>query len=156
MTYETIEIELATEADTVALAMRIAPLLHAGDTFLLEGAIGAGKTAFSRALIRARLGRMEDVPSPTFTIVQTYEHSDGDIWHCDLYRLTHPDDAIELGLDEAFISAICLIEWPDRLGTDTPDNAAVFAFRAGDASHSLSIKLHGEMDARFRQAIQNA
>lgn len=156
MKNDKIDIDLATENDTVALASRIAPLLRCGDTFLLEGPIGAGKTAFSRALIRARLGRMEDVPSPTFTIVQTYDHLDGDIWHCDLYRLSHPDEAIELGLDEAFTSAICLIEWPDRLGTDSPKNAALFSFSAGKSSHSLSITLRGEMKTRLLQAIQDA
>src|SRR5210317_2389261 len=92
---------LPDEAATATLAARMAPLLAKGDTLLLEGDIGAGKSAFARALIRARLGRMEDVPSPTFTIVQTYEADDGDIWHCDLYRLTHPDEAFELGLEDA-------------------------------------------------------
>ena len=90
------EFSLADEDATAALAQHIAGRLGAGDTLLLEGDIGAGKSAFARALIRARLGRMEDVPSPTFTLVQTYEDDDGDIWHCDLYRLTHPDEALEL------------------------------------------------------------
>ncbi|MDB4112342.1 tRNA (adenosine(37)-N6)-threonylcarbamoyltransferase complex ATPase subunit type 1 TsaE, partial [Yoonia sp.] len=79
---------LPDEAATAAFATQVAPLLSAGDVLLLEGEIGAGKSAFARALIRARLGRMEDVPSPTFTLVQIYEAPDGDIWHCDLYRLT--------------------------------------------------------------------
>ena len=90
-------------------------LLRAGDCVLLEGPIGAGKTHFCRALIRARLGREEDVPSPTFTLVQTYD-ADVEIWHADLYRLSHPDEALELGLEDAFASAICLVEWPERLG----------------------------------------
>ena len=127
MSQKTYSISLPTEGETAALAANLAPLLRVGDCLLLEGPIGAGKTAFSRSLIRARLGRNEDVPSPTFTLVQTYEHEDGDIWHCDLYRLTHPDEAFELGLDEAFTSAICLIEWPDRLGTDVPENAALLS-----------------------------
>ena len=110
------------EADTSRLAQVLAPRLRAGDTVLLEGPIGAGKTHFCRALIRARLGREEDVPSPTFTLVQTYE-ADVDIWHADLYRLTHPDEARELGLEEAFEQAICLVEWPDRLGRYVPPGA---------------------------------
>ena len=130
---------LTDEEKTVALARQIAPLLVTGDTLLLEGAIGAGKSAFARALIRARLGRMEDVPSPTFTLVQTYEDPQGDIWHCDLYRLTHPDEALELGLAEAFDTAICLIEWPDRLGEDAPPGALHLAFSAGDAAHEVEI-----------------
>jgi len=133
------QLALPDEADTAAFATRIAPLLRPGDTILLEGAIGAGKSAFSRALIRARLGRMEDVPSPTFTLVQTYEDPAGDIWHCDLYRLTHPDEAFELGLDDAFATAICLIEWPDRLGSDTPKGALRLTFSAEPTGHAVAI-----------------
>jgi tRNA threonylcarbamoyladenosine biosynthesis protein TsaE len=130
---------LSDETATAAFASRIAPLLSTGDTLLLQGDIGAGKSAFARALIRARLGRMEDVPSPTFTLVQTYEAPDGDIWHCDLYRLTHPDEALELGLEEAFESAICLIEWPDRLGDAVPSDALHLAFAAGDDGHKITV-----------------
>lgn len=139
MSTEPIHLSLPEESDTQALASQIAPLLRPGDVLLLEGPIGAGKSAFSRALIRARLGRMEDVPSPTFTLVQTYEDPSGDIWHCDLYRLTHPDEAFELGLEEAFTAAICLIEWPDRLGADTPPGALRLTFSADDAGHSVDI-----------------
>ncbi len=113
---------LPDEAATAELGERLARLLRAGDVVLLHGPIGAGKSHLARALIRARLGRMEDVPSPTFTLVQTYT-SDPDIWHADLYRLTHPDEVLELGLEDAFDSAICLIEWPDRLGPHLPPDA---------------------------------
>lgn len=130
---------LTDEDATVHLAHQIAPRLKPGDTLLLEGEIGAGKSAFARAVIRTRLGRMEDVPSPTFTLVQTYEDKAGEIWHCDLYRLTHPDEALELGLDEAFETAICLIEWPDRLGQETPSDALHLAFLANDHAHHLTI-----------------
>ena len=110
------------EAETSRLACVLAPVLRAGDTVLLDGPIGAGKTHFCRALIRARLGRLDDVPSPTYTLVQTYE-ADVEIWHADLYRLTHPDEARELGLEEAFETAICLVEWPDRMGQYAPPDA---------------------------------
>ncbi len=133
MTLETASLFLADAAATAALAGRIAPLLRAGDTILLEGDIGAGKTTFARALILARLGREEDVPSPTFTLVQTYEDPEAEIWHCDLYRLTSPDEILELGLDAAFEEGICLIEWPDRLGATAPCEAL-----------KLTISLEGE------------
>ncbi len=123
----------------MALATAMAPCLVAGDKLLLEGPIGAGKSAFARALIRARLGRIEDVPSPTFTIVQTYSDDDTEIWHCDLYRLTHPDEALELGLEEAFQTAICLIEWPDRLGDAAPQDALKLSFAAGESGHEVTI-----------------
>lgn len=122
---------------TAALACAFAPGLRAGDTILLSGPIGAGKTHFARSLIQARLaaaGRMEDVPSPTFTLVQSYAADGAEIWHADLYRLTTPDEVFELGLDEAFDTAICLVEWPDRLGSARPAGALDlgFAQAAGD------------------------
>jgi tRNA threonylcarbamoyladenosine biosynthesis protein TsaE len=141
---------LSEEADTALLAQQIAPTLTAGNTLLLEGELGAGKSAFARALIRARLGRMEDVPSPTFTLVQTYEATDGDIWHCDLYRLTHPDEALELGLVEAFETAICLIEWPDRLGAEAPQDALRLAFSAGQDAHDVTVSGSSSWAERLR------
>jgi tRNA threonylcarbamoyladenosine biosynthesis protein TsaE len=132
-------ITLASEEQTAMLARRIAAVLGPGDTLLLAGEIGAGKSAFARALIQARLGRAEDVPSPTFTLVQTYEHPDADIWHCDLYRLSQPDEVLELGLDTAFETAICLVEWPDRLGPLAPPTALCLNFAAFDGHHEVTI-----------------
>ena len=112
----------ADETLTAGLARALAPLLRPGDTLLLDGPVGAGKTHFARALIRARQGdAAEDVPSPTFTLVQTYEDAAGaELWHADLYRLTDPSELVELGLDEAMAQAITLIEWPDRMGAAPP------------------------------------
>ena len=115
---------------TEALGRRLAALARPGDVILLDGPIGAGKSCLARAFIRARLGREEEVPSPTFTLVQVYEHKTGEIWHADLYRLTHPDEVWELGLDDAFTSAICLVEWPDRLGPHVPPDALRVALQA--------------------------
>ncbi|PYF11902.1 tRNA threonylcarbamoyladenosine biosynthesis protein TsaE [Rhodobacter viridis] len=131
----------ATDRFGVALGS----LLRAGDVLLLEGPIGAGKTHFARALIRARLGPAEDVPSPTFTLVQVYG-ADPEIWHADLYRLTHPDEAIELGLEEAFDTAICLIEWPERLGDLQPKKALFLRFSLTDAGAARQVQLFGDAD----------
>jgi tRNA threonylcarbamoyladenosine biosynthesis protein TsaE len=140
MSFQPAPIALATEAETAALAARIAPVLQAGDTLLLSGPIGAGKSAFARALIRTRLhDPLAEVPSPTFTLVQTYDAGDTDIWHTDLYRLHGPDEALELGLDLAFDTAICLVEWPDRLGAMTPQDALHLAFMAGPAGHEVML-----------------
>lgn len=114
---------LPDDAATTGLGHALAHLLQAGDTVLLSGGIGAGKTHLSRAFIQAKLGRAEDVPSPTFTLVQTYEAETCEIWHADLYRLSHPDEVLELGLEAAFEHGICLIEWPDRLGDLVPKSA---------------------------------
>lgn len=117
-----LRLALPSEEDTARLGRWFADHLGPGDVVALHGPIGAGKSHFARALIRARLGREEDVPSPTFTLVQTYP-AETEIWHADLYRLTHPDEVLELGLEDAFRTAICLIEWPERMGDLLPDDA---------------------------------
>ncbi len=125
---------LDTADDTARIARKIADIVGAGDVLLLHGPIGAGKTHFARSLIQKCLqdhGVIEDVPSPTFTLVQTYAAGDLEIWHADLYRLSHPDEVYELGLDDAFQSALCLIEWPDRLGDATPESALSLQFEYG-------------------------
>lgn len=110
----------------------------------MSGGIGAGKTHFARALILARLQEPEDIPSPTFTLVQTYEAPELTIWHCDLYRLGDPSEVIELGLDEAMDSALCLIEWPDRLGDMAPASALHLAFAVDAAGTGRDLALHGD------------
>ena len=122
---------------TASLATQVALIVGPGDCILLDGEIGSGKTAFARSLIQARLGRVEDVPSPTFTLVQTYPHENGDLWHFDLYRLGTPDEVLELGIEEALDSAICLIEWPDRLGSLIPKNAIAMQFKAHENGHEI-------------------
>ncbi|MBM7067228.1 tRNA (adenosine(37)-N6)-threonylcarbamoyltransferase complex ATPase subunit type 1 TsaE [Actibacterium sp. 188UL27-1] len=111
---------------TTRLGQTLAPLLGNGDTLLLAGPIGAGKSHLARAIILSKLAgedRVEDVPSPTYTLVQTYDTTKGEIWHTDLYRLGDPGEVYELGLDEAFEAALCLVEWPDRLGRTAPAHA---------------------------------
>ena len=119
----------ASQDDTARFAEALGAQLRPGDTILLEGDIGAGKTFLARALIQSLQDQAEDVPSPTFTLVQTYETSVGEIWHSDLYRIHSSDEIEELGLIDAFDTSICLIEWPDRLGDLTPTNALKIALR---------------------------
>lgn len=119
-------IRLPSPEATDRFAQTIAETLVPGDTILIEGPIGAGKSHFCRAAIRHLLHREdldEDIPSPTFTLVQTYALASGELWHADLYRLGDPGQLVELGLDEAFETAIALVEWPDRLGAAAPPNA---------------------------------
>lgn len=134
---------------TDALARRLAPCLRAGDVLLLEGQIGAGKTHFARALIHA-LGVDEDVPSPTFTLIQTYEAPGFEIWHADLYRLTHPDEAVELGLHEAFESALCLVEWPEKLGVEVPEKALTLRFRVLEQGRAVEFSGKGDWQERLK------
>lgn len=121
-------VELPDADATTRLGEAFARVLGPGSVLLLSGPIGAGKTHFARSVIRALLGPETEVPSPTFTLVQTYDHTGGDIWHADLYRLSTPDEVVELGLEAAFAEAISLVEWPDRLGELTPDHALRLEF----------------------------
>ena len=125
--------DLPDLAATRALAEKLAPLLKAGDVIALHGGLGAGKTTFSRALISALLGQETEVPSPTYTLVQTYDGPDFPIFHFDLYRLNSPDEVDELGWDETQ-DGLALIEWPDQAGSCLP------AWRL-----DLSLELTGEI-----------
>ena len=112
----TLTVDLPDEPATAALAGRIVRRLGRGDVVGLSGTLGAGKTTFARAAIRTVLGPDAEVPSPTFTLVQTYDLPAGMLWHFDLYRLASPDEVVELGWDEACADGIVMVEWPDRLG----------------------------------------
>jgi len=107
------------------VAADLAPYLEKGAVIALEGDLGAGKTAFSRALIRYLCGDTTlDVPSPTFTLLQTYDTPKGEVWHFDLYRLKDPEEVFELGWEDALATAnLVLVEWPARIGTLLPHDA---------------------------------
>lgn len=111
------------EPETAALAAEIAASARGGDIFLLEGPLGAGKSVFARAFVRALCGECTDVPSPTFTLVQTYETEEATLYHFDLYRLEDPEEIYEIGWEDALSGGIVLVEWPQRLGPHVPKNA---------------------------------
>ena len=131
---------LSPEA-TTELAVSLANHLSAGDVILFTGDIGAGKTHFARALIQSLLPEPEGVPSPTFTLVQIYEVYQFEIWHADLYRLSSPDEVVELGLTDAFNDAVCLVEWPDRLAELVPGNALSIELKITDQTGEREMTL---------------
>lgn len=111
------------EKDLGGLTAALGAQLKTGDVLTLEGDLGAGKTAFTRALINSLSAYAEEVPSPTFTLVQTYELPDFELWHFDLYRLEEEErDILELGWDDARRAGVCVVEWPQRLGGLLPKN----------------------------------
>ncbi|WP_209779742.1 tRNA (adenosine(37)-N6)-threonylcarbamoyltransferase complex ATPase subunit type 1 TsaE [Azospirillum agricola] len=146
-------LSLPDEAATGRLALRLGALLRPGDLVALRGDLGAGKTALSRALIRGVTEPDAEVPSPTFTLVQTYDTGIGPLWHFDLYRLSGPDEVIELGWDDARAEAVALVEWPDRLGPLLPaDRVEVELFHDGPDARRAVLTGHGALAARLAAA----
>ena len=140
--------DLPNLAATESLAARLAPLLRPGDAVLLDGPLGAGKSAFARALLRAATADPAlEVPSPTFTLVQSYDLPAGPAHHFDLYRLSGPDGLAELGWDEAR-EGIVLVEWPERLGPLAPPDALRIHLTPGAAEEARHVVLRG-WDARL-------
>ena len=130
-------IELPSLAATEALAAAVAALARTGDVILLEGPLGAGKSTFARAFLRAASeDQALEVPSPTFTLVQSYDTRIGAVNHFDLWRLNGPDGIAELGWQETR-DGITLVEWPDRLGPLRPDDAL-----------SVTLDINGEETRR--------
>lgn len=113
-------LNLSGEDATLALGARLGAVCRAGDVIALQGGLGMGKSVFARGLIRALTTPDEDVPSPTFTLVQPYDAADFTLFHFDLYRLEDPEEAYELDIEDAFADGVSLIEWPERLGPLLP------------------------------------
>ena len=136
-----------SEDDTVRAADNLARDLQDKQIIALYGDLGAGKTVFARALVRALTNDPElEVPSPTFTLVQIYESGSGPVHHFDLYRLEDPEEIFELGWEEALAEGITIIEWPERLGALKP-------------KASLDIRISGvdnTPDQRMIQITRNA
>lgn len=138
-----LQCSLAGPAQTRQAASHLARLARPGDVFALWGDLGAGKTTFARGFIATLCPDEESVPSPTFTLVQTYPSPQGEIWHFDLYRLKQPEEAYELGIEEAFATGISLMEWPGRLGSLLPRQRLDVTLSPGMAPESRQLTLAG-------------
>jgi tRNA threonylcarbamoyladenosine biosynthesis protein TsaE len=139
---------LADEAATQALGRALALVLRPRDAVCLTGPLGAGKSTLARALIRALTTPDEEVPSPTFTLVQFYETAAFPLAHFDLYRLTDPDEAHEIGLDEALDDGVALIEWPQRLEGRLPRNRLDIDIALDGDARRVTVTPHGEFEGR--------
>ncbi len=147
---EILNFELPDEAATARLAQSLAALARKGDVIALYGGLGSGKTAFARAFINALPGsggsplpEPEEVPSPTFTLLQAYERAPAPVWHFDLYRLTRPDEVYELGFEEALGEGIVLIDWPERLGPLLPAERLELRFEFAERNEARRVALIG-------------
>ncbi len=137
-----IQLVLTSEPETVALGARIAEMLRPGDMVGLAGNLGAGKTTLARALVRHLLPG-EEVPSPTFTLVQIYDVRQFKIWHADLYRVKARSELRELGFEEALEDGVLLVEWPDRMAEDLPEDRLDVILEVDDGAEDRRVKLIG-------------
>jgi tRNA threonylcarbamoyladenosine biosynthesis protein TsaE len=146
------EFRLDDEAATARLGAALAPLLRPGDAICLYGPLGAGKSTLARALVRALTTPDEEVPSPTFTLVQFYEGAALALAHFDLYRLTSPDEAYEIGLDDALEDGAVVIEWPERLEGHLPPNRLDVIITPDEAldgeGRRVRLTPHGDWEER--------
>jgi tRNA threonylcarbamoyladenosine biosynthesis protein TsaE len=140
---------LPDEAATARLGAAIARALRSGEAVCLSGPLGAGKSTLARALIRALTTPGEEVPSPTFTLVQFYEGVGLRIAHFDLYRLTDPDEAYEIGLDEAMDDGAAVIEWPERLQGRLPPDRLDVEIALNGAGREARLTAHGAWTHRL-------
>jgi tRNA threonylcarbamoyladenosine biosynthesis protein TsaE len=141
-------IALLDAAATADLGAKIARLLQAGDAVCLFGDLGAGKSTLARGLIRALTSAGEEVPSPTFTLVQTYDGPAFAIAHFDLYRLTSAAEAYEIGVEEALDDGCAIIEWPERLDGDLPGDRLDIELSVEGEGRIARVTPHGRFEGR--------
>ncbi len=138
-------LKLADLAATESLANRLAGLLKPGDVIALSGELGTGKTVIARGVIRALAAThtvdVDDIPSPTFTLVQQYDFPPFSLFHIDLYRIDSPGDVLELGVEDFFAEDVSLIEWPERLGAYLPEDRLHLTLQAGDHDRDRIVQI---------------
>lgn len=137
------KINSMSEKDTDRIAAEFANTLPDQAVILLHGTLGMGKSVFARSIIRTLMQRPDlDVPSPTFTLVQTYDTPIAPLYHFDLYRLEDPEELFNIGWEDALSDGIILVEWPERLGPYKPADSLDILIEAGDNSpHARTIHL---------------
>ncbi|MEO1253207.1 MAG: tRNA (adenosine(37)-N6)-threonylcarbamoyltransferase complex ATPase subunit type 1 TsaE [Pseudomonadota bacterium] len=143
---------LSSLSDTKGLGQAIARSLAAGDVVLLKGPLGAGKTTLARAIIGELCGDVA-APSPTYTLVETYEAPAFSLWHFDLYRLEAPHEIWELGVEEAFADGVSLIEWPERAEAMMPENALMISLSLDGETRRAEISGGEDFRARLQKTL---
>ncbi len=137
-----------TEEDTIRLGQKLSSIAKKGDVFALYGTLGMGKSVLSRAFVK-NLTSANEVPSPTFTLVQVYDAKDFDIYHFDLYRLKSPEEIFEIGMEEALYEGVSLIEWPEKMQGYLPKN--IFRLEITSYEQGRKIKIEtADVDKNLR------
>ena len=129
-----------SENDTLAFAKKFAKTLKGNEIIALWGTLGMGKTVFARGIIQQLTGRKEDIPSPTFTLLQTYDTPKGEIFHFDFYRLKNAEEVYEIGIEDAFENGICLIEWPEKIGKLLPKKVLNVYFKMTQNGRLITVE----------------
>ena len=143
-----------SEDDTKKLAEKVADVAKIRDIFALYGTLGMGKSVFSRAFIQY-LTAADDVPSPTFTLLQIYEAKDFDIYHYDMYRIKSPEEVFELGIEDAFYQGVSLIEWPEKMERYLPSHAIkIEILPLGENSRRILISCENSDQLRRLKSIR--
>ncbi|WP_316015156.1 tRNA (adenosine(37)-N6)-threonylcarbamoyltransferase complex ATPase subunit type 1 TsaE [Roseobacter sp. HKCCA0434] len=148
-------IDLPDTAATDRFGAALADGLAGGDAILMQGVVGAGKSHLSRAIIRALTSPGQEVPSPTYTLVQEYETARGTMWHMDLYRLGSVEELAELGIDFEDDTVMHLIEWPERLGAERPRRCLEIALEIVGVGRRATLRPYGDGWDWTRKAVPN-
>ena len=144
-----------SEQQTSDLAKKVASIAKKGDVFALYGTLGMGKSVFARSFIQYLTG-VDDVPSPTFTLVQDYQSDDFEIFHFDLYRLEHPDEVFELGFEDAIFNGVCLIEWPEKAGNWLPKDVFKLDITPLDDGRKITISVNSDDKKNRLETVKRA
>ena len=140
------------ENETGQIAAKLAGITKRGDVWALKGTLGMGKSVFARAFIRSLTDENQEVPSPTFTLVQSYYTDEFDIFHYDLYRLKAPEEIFELGVEEAFYEGVCLVEWPEKMASFAPRDMWEVEFSAQGEVRQIVVRAN---DAEKEKRLAN-
>ena len=138
---------LSHEQQSGALGAKLAELARSGDVIALSGPLGVGKTAVARGFLSGK-GHIGEVPSPTFAIVQPYEHLDPPVWHVDLYRIEEASEIEELGLDAA-TDGVLIVEWPERAGDLWPEALTLTLQFGANGDRILTAKVPPSWEGRW-------
>ena len=139
---DSLALNLSDLAQTKRLATCLSQFIAPGRVFCLSGPLGVGKSELARAMITATCGPQDDIPSPTFTLVQPYLSDAGfEVWHIDLYRLETAEQALSLGIEDAFYACCCLIEWPDKLQKELPVDQIRIDLAMGSNTQARAVVL---------------